>query len=127
MRALHLTLSFAVSLAVCAVAHAQIVGDKVKIGVLTDLSGAYEAASGAGSVEGARMAAEEFGWKINGKPIEVLAGDHRRKRQRTPIWAPRSPTVGSTSIMSTPSPTLLIHRSHSRCSTSPNRRTKPCC
>ena len=74
-----MTLSFAVSLAVCAVAHAQIVGDKVKIGVLTDLSGAYEAASGAGSVEGARMAAEEFGWKVNGKPIEIFAGDHQNK------------------------------------------------
>ena len=79
MRALHLTLSFALSLAACAVAHAQIAGDKVKIGVLTDLSGAYEAASGAGSVEGARMAAEEFGWKVNGKPIEILAGDHQNK------------------------------------------------
>ena len=79
MRALHLTLSFALSLAACAVAHAQISGDKVKIGVLTDLSGAYEAASGAGSVEGARMAAEEFGWKVNGKPIEILAGDHQNK------------------------------------------------
>ena len=51
----------------------------MKIGVLTDLSGAYEAASGAGSVEGAKMAAEEFGWKVNGRPIEILAGDHQNK------------------------------------------------
>ncbi|MBV9632329.1 MAG: adenine glycosylase, partial [Xanthobacteraceae bacterium] len=53
-------------LALIPTAHAQIAGDKVKIGVLTDLSGAYETASGAGSVEGARMAAEEFGGKVNG-------------------------------------------------------------
>ena len=79
MSALRLTLSFALLLAACTATHAQIAGDKVKIGVLTDLSGAYEAASGAGSVEGARMAAEEFGWKVNGKPIEVLAGDHQNK------------------------------------------------
>ena len=79
MRALRLTLSFVLLLAACAIAHSQIADDKVKIGVLTDLSGAYEAASGAGSVEGARMAAEEFGWKVNGKPIEILAGDHQNK------------------------------------------------
>ena len=42
MSALRLTLSFVLSFAVCATAHAQIAGDKVKIGVLTDLSGAYE-------------------------------------------------------------------------------------
>jgi hypothetical protein len=41
MRAWHLTLSFAVSLAACAVAHAQIAGDKVKIGVLTDISAVF--------------------------------------------------------------------------------------
>ena len=25
------------------------------------------------------MAAEEFGGKVNGKPIEILAGDHQNK------------------------------------------------
>jgi len=51
----------------------------VKIGVLTDLSGPYEQNSGSGSVEAAKMAAEEFGNKINGAPIEILAGDHQNK------------------------------------------------
>ena len=54
-------------------------GGKVKIGVLTDLSGPYEQNSGVGSVEAAKMAAEEFGNKINGVPIEIVAADHQNK------------------------------------------------
>lgn len=58
---------------------AQISGGKVKIGVLTDLSGPYEQNSGVGSVEAAKMAAEEFGGKINGVPIEIISADHQNK------------------------------------------------
>ena len=43
------------------------------------MSGGYEQNSGNGSVEAAKMAAEEFGGKINGMPIEILAGDHQNK------------------------------------------------
>ena len=60
-------------------AHAEMSGGKVKIGVLTDLSGPYEQNSGIGSVEAAKMAAEEFGNKINGVPIEIIAADHQNK------------------------------------------------
>src|SRR5690348_137502 len=60
-------------------AQAQISGQKVKIGVLTDLAGPYEQNSGAGSVEAAMMAAEEFGNKINGAPIEIVSADHQNK------------------------------------------------
>lgn len=60
-------------------AQAQISGQKVKIGVLTDLAGPYEQNSGAGSVEAAKMAAEEFGNKINGAPIEIVSADHQNK------------------------------------------------
>jgi ABC-type branched-subunit amino acid transport system substrate-binding protein len=66
-----------VLLAYSSTAHAEF--DRVKIGVLTDLSGIYESGTGNGSVEAAKMAAEEFGGKINGKPIEVIAGDHQNK------------------------------------------------
>src|ERR1700751_4490309 len=70
----------AAGLVVCAgAAHAEIANGKVKIGVMTDLSGGYEQNSGNGSVEAAKMAAEEFGNKINGKPIEIVAGDHKNK------------------------------------------------
>ena len=70
---------FATAVALVPTAHAEIANDKVQIGVLTDLSGIYEQNSGNGSVEAAKMAAEEFGGKINGKPIEILAGDHQNK------------------------------------------------
>ena len=60
-------------------ASAEIPNKTIKIGVLSDLSGTYEQNSGKGSVEAARMAAEEFGNKINGATIEVLAGDHQNK------------------------------------------------
>ena len=60
-------------------AHAQIANDKVKIGVLSDLSGIYESGAGNGSVEAVKIAVEEFGGKVNGKPIEVIAGDHQNK------------------------------------------------
>ena len=72
--------ALAAGLVVCAgAAQAEIANGKVKIGVLTDLSGAYEQNSGNGSVEAAKMAAEEFGNKVNGKPIEIVAGDHQNK------------------------------------------------
>jgi branched-chain amino acid transport system substrate-binding protein len=51
----------------------------VKIGVLDDLSGGYEDVAGAGSVEAARIAIEEFGGAIDGKKIELVSADHRNK------------------------------------------------
>jgi branched-chain amino acid transport system substrate-binding protein len=60
-------------------AHAEIKGDAIRIGVLTDMNGVFATAMGPGSVEAARMAAEEFGGKINGKPIEILQADHQNK------------------------------------------------
>ena len=61
------------------VSHAEIANDKVKIGLLSDLSGPYEADTGNGSVLAAQIAAEEFGNKVNGVPIEILAADHQNK------------------------------------------------
>ena len=71
--------SFTALLLLAAAAHAEISGSKVKIGVLTDLSGPYEAGTGRGSVEAAKIAAEEFGYKINGVPIEIISADHQNK------------------------------------------------
>ncbi|MGE4281612.1 MAG: ABC transporter substrate-binding protein, partial [Magnetospirillum sp.] len=47
-------------------AQAQFSDGKVKIGVLTDLSGTYSDLAGRGSVTAAQMAIEDFGGKING-------------------------------------------------------------
>jgi branched-chain amino acid transport system substrate-binding protein len=60
-------------------ANAEIAGNKIRIGVLTDLAGIYEQNAGNGSVEAARMAAEAMGGKINGATIEIVAGDHQNK------------------------------------------------
>ena len=62
-----------------ATAQAEIKSDAIRIGVLTDMSGAFATAMGPGSVEAARMAAEEFGGAINGKPIQILQADHQNK------------------------------------------------
>ena len=64
---------------VSGVAHAQIAGDKVKIGVLTDMSGIFSVGLGTGMVTTTKMAVEDFGGKINGVPIEIVSADHQNK------------------------------------------------
>ena len=54
-------------------------GDVLRIGVLTDMSGIYADLSGKGAVEAVRMAVEDFGGKMFGKPIEVVFADHQNK------------------------------------------------
>lgn len=51
----------------------------LRIGVLNDQSGNFAEASGPGSVVAARLAVEDFGGKVNGRPIEVVVGDHQNK------------------------------------------------
>jgi branched-chain amino acid transport system substrate-binding protein len=51
----------------------------VKIGILNDQSGVYADYGGKYSVEAARMAVEDFGGSVLGKPIEVVSGDHQNK------------------------------------------------
>ena len=60
-------------------AAAQMTGNVIKIGVLNDQSGLYADLGGQGSVVAAKMAAEEFGGKVNGVPIEVIGADHQNK------------------------------------------------
>ncbi|HQS09309.1 MAG: ABC transporter permease [Rhizobiales bacterium 24-66-13] len=67
------------SLMMAAPAAAQYAGGGVKIGVLTDMSGAYSDLAGKGSVEAARLAIEDFGKPINGKPVELVSADHQNK------------------------------------------------
>jgi branched-chain amino acid transport system substrate-binding protein len=49
------------------------------IGVMNDESGPYADLAGPGSVEIARMAIEDFGGPVLGKPIELLVADHQNK------------------------------------------------
>ncbi len=53
--------------------------DPIRIGVLTDLSGMNADLSGAGAVDAARMAVEDFGPTLLGRKLEVISGDHQNK------------------------------------------------
>jgi branched-chain amino acid transport system substrate-binding protein len=60
-------------------ANAQISGNVVKIGVLTDMSSLYADIGGPGSVLAAKMAVEDFKAKEKGLNVEVISGDHQNK------------------------------------------------
>jgi branched-chain amino acid transport system substrate-binding protein len=74
------TVASAVALALAALCQVAVASqDGVKIGVITDMSGSYADLSGQGSVLAARMAVEEFGGSVLGKPVTVIAADHQNK------------------------------------------------
>ena len=73
------TLACAAMLAAVAPAQAQISGDVIKIGIITDMSGLYSDIDGAAGVEAIRMAVAEMGGMVAGKKIEVLYADHQNK------------------------------------------------
>jgi branched-chain amino acid transport system substrate-binding protein len=60
-------------------ANAQISDDVVRIGVLNDQSNVYADLGGPGSVVAARMAIEDVGGKVLGKPVDILVADHQSK------------------------------------------------
>jgi branched-chain amino acid transport system substrate-binding protein len=60
-------------------ARAQISDEMIKIGVLTDQTGLYADATGAGAVEAVRMAIADSGGKVAGKPILMVDADHQNK------------------------------------------------
>jgi branched-chain amino acid transport system substrate-binding protein len=64
-----------------AAAHGQdkISDGAVKIGMIEDMSSLYADITGIGAVTAAPMAAEDFGGKVLGKPIEVIYADHQNK------------------------------------------------
>lgn len=53
--------------------------DKIKIGLLTDMSGTYSDLAGPGTIVATEMAIEDFGGKVLGKPIELISADHQNK------------------------------------------------
>ncbi|KAA0892973.1 ABC transporter substrate-binding protein [Pusillimonas sp. ANT_WB101] len=54
-------------------------GDVLRIGVLTDISGVYADVSGKGAIEAVKMAVEDYGGTMFGKPIDVVYADHLNK------------------------------------------------
>ncbi|KMQ76855.1 ABC transporter substrate-binding protein [Marinobacter subterrani] len=67
------------TLAVPLTANAELTDGKVKIGVLSDMSGVYKTLEGPGAVVAAKMAIEDFGGSVLGKPVEVISADHQNK------------------------------------------------
>jgi branched-chain amino acid transport system substrate-binding protein len=51
----------------------------VKIGFITDMSSVYADIDGPGGGEMVKWAAQDFGGKVLGRPIEVLTADHQNK------------------------------------------------
>jgi branched-chain amino acid transport system substrate-binding protein len=76
-----------VALLLCAPAAAQVSDDVVKIGVIDDMSGVYADLTGPGGVEAVRMAVEDFGGSVLGKPVEVVFADHQNKADIASITA----------------------------------------
>ena len=68
----------AASIALATAASAQGTGP-VKIGFITDMSSLYADIDGPAGAEMVKWAAEDFGGKVLGRPIEVLSADHQNK------------------------------------------------
>ncbi len=71
--------ALALTTAALAPAQAQVSGDVIRIGIITDMSGLYSDIDGQGGVEAIKMAVADMGGAINGKKIEVLFADHQNK------------------------------------------------
>lgn len=51
----------------------------LRIGVMTDLSGQFSHEAGQGAVNATRMAVQDFGGSVLGRPIEIVVNDHLNK------------------------------------------------
>jgi branched-chain amino acid transport system substrate-binding protein len=69
----------ALASAVAVEAQEKISDGVVKIGLIEDMSSLYADITGIGAVTAAKMAVEDFGGKVLGKPIEVVSADHQNK------------------------------------------------
>jgi branched-chain amino acid transport system substrate-binding protein len=58
---------------------AQIPGNVIKIGLITDMTGVYADIDGPGGVEAVKMAIADFGGNLDGKKIELVVADHQNK------------------------------------------------
>jgi branched-chain amino acid transport system substrate-binding protein len=72
-------IAIAAALAFAAPVHAQVSGDTIKIGLITDMSGVYSDVDGPGGAEAVKMAIADLGAKVNGKKVEFIVADHQNK------------------------------------------------
>ena len=73
------SLALAALFTAAAPAQAQVSGDTIKIGFITDMSGLYADIDGPAGAEAIKMAIAEMGGAVNGKKIELLVADHQNK------------------------------------------------
>src|SRR6202158_3313939 len=81
MRGLRSCLSLALLCVAWGSAHAEISGNVVRIGVLNDISGIFQDTNGMGSIEAARMAAEDFSGGAKNIKVEIVYADHQSKAE----------------------------------------------
>src|SRR3954451_20564735 len=78
----------------------------LKIGVLSDFSSIYSDIGGQGNVEATKMAIEDFGGQLSGKPMEMLSADVLNKPDVTSTIARKwCDTDGCDIIIDLPAPT----------------------
>src|SRR5258708_19372247 len=73
----------------------------LKIGGILDMSSLYADITGAGSLDAAKMAAEDFGGEVLGRKIEGIAADHLNKADLAASIA--------RDLIHTPRPQLIYH------------------
>ena len=79
LNAMCLAVSATLAFGIADSAMAQVSGDVIRIGMITDMSGLYADIDGPGGVEAVKMAIADMGGNINGKKIEFIYADHQNK------------------------------------------------
>ncbi|MEX3959764.1 ABC transporter substrate-binding protein [Trinickia sp. EG282A] len=59
--------------------HSSFAVEPLRIGALVDMTGVYSGIGGPGGVAAVKMAVDDFGGKVLGRPIEVLSADYQSK------------------------------------------------
>jgi branched-chain amino acid transport system substrate-binding protein len=79
----------------------------VRIGLLNDASGREADVDGAGSALAARMAAEEFGNKVLGVPVEIVTADHQNSADHAATVARGWYDVDKVDMISVPTSSVV--------------------
>ncbi|MYN46254.1 ABC transporter substrate-binding protein [Pseudoduganella sp. FT93W] len=79
LKAITLAATAACTFGLSFAAQAQVSGDTIKIGLITDMSGLYADIDGAGGAEAIKMAIADAGVVIAGKKVEFISADHQNK------------------------------------------------
>jgi ABC-type branched-chain amino acid transport systems, periplasmic component len=64
-------------------------GNRLRIGFCTDLSGPYESVDGHAGADAIRMAIEDMGGQVTGRPVDLVLGDHHNEKREAATTARR--------------------------------------